>query len=176
MTSMPAQMSCCPKRVPGRDFLRNACMRFILPVILLVLALTSTASAQRYNVRPDLYRTPNDLTEYLTYLQDQQLDSLKQFTSYLQDRVQGKQVPQGVLLNVQAIYLEAQLKATPDLAEKREKLVELTDLYKKREELDARSPNTTWFGVNRVELGEMMRSEFETFTKKAQSPPVTSRR
>lgn len=151
-------------------------MRLLLPAILLMLVLASNASAQRYNVQPERYRMPNDLTEYLTYLQDQQLDSLKQFTSYLETRVQEKQVPQGVLLNVQAIYLEAQLKATSDPAEKREKLVELTELYQKREELDSRSPNPTWFGVNRVKLGEMMRSEFETFSNKALSPPTTTRR
>ncbi|PQO31670.1 hypothetical protein C5Y97_19860 [Blastopirellula marina] len=79
-------------------------------------------------------------------------------------------------MNVQAIYLEARSKATSDPAEKREKLVKRTDLYQKREEIDSRSPNPTWFGIDRVKLEEMMRSEFEAFANKAQSPPTTPRR
>ncbi|MHC2069226.1 hypothetical protein ACYFX5_17275 [Bremerella sp. T1] len=146
-------------------------MRTAVLTLLALLMFPGLASAQRYSVLPGVHQLPNDLVGYLEYLQDQQLESLKLFTDYLEERVEEKAVPEGVLLNVQAIYTEAQLKATADPNVKREKLAELTDIYSKREKLDASAPRNTWFGVDRVKLGNMMRTEFETFSKEAERTP-----
>ena len=146
-------------------------MRLLIPAILLLLASASPAFAQRSYVPLDQVRTPSGLTQYLADLQELQLDSLKQFTTYLEGRVQAGEVPEGVLLNVQAIYTESQLRAASDPTIREEKLIQLTGLYQKRKELDSVSPFTTWFGVDRVKLGEMMRSEYADFAREGSAPP-----
>lgn len=151
-------------------------MRLLFPSLLLLLASTSPALAQRSYVSLDQVRTPDGLTEYLAGLQELQLDSLKQFTTYLEKRVQAHELPEGMLLNVQAIYMESQLRATSDPITREEKLVQLTGLYQKRKELDSVSPFTTWFGIDRVKLGEMMRSEYAAFVREGSAPPQSPRR
>lgn len=151
-------------------------MRLLFPAILLLLASVSPALAQRSYVPLDQVRAPNGLTQYLEGLQELQLDSLKQFTTYLEARVQAHEVPEGVLLNVQAIYTESQLRATSDPVIREEKRIQLIGLYQKRKELDSVSPVTTWFGVDRVKLGEMMRSEYTAFAREVAAPPHPSGR
>ncbi|GAA4432323.1 hypothetical protein [Bremerella cremea] len=145
-------------------------------ILLLFLALPSPVLAQEVRTYPGVPPLQEGLPEYLAFLQQQQLQSLKLFTTYLAERVEKKAVPEGIFLNAQAIYIEAQVKATPNPAEKREMLAELSELYAKRKQLDADSPNATWFGVDRVELGKMMQTEFETFSKEAERPSTNPKR
>lgn len=146
-------------------------LRFLSTTII-VLLLSGLASAQQLGTLPGVQRIPDDLVDSLKILQQQQLDSLKLFTEYLEPRVKAKEVPPGVLWNAKAIYLEAQVYAETDREVKRERLEELTEIYVKRKELDAAAPNDTWFGVNRLRLGELTRQEFETFRRKAASVRV----
>lgn len=144
----------------------------ILSMTLIVLTLAGPASAQQIGTLPGVHRVPADLVESLQILEGQQLDSLKQFTAYLEQRSKAKAVPSGLYWNAKAIYVEAQVHAETDPQAKRERLEELTEIYKERVALDAASPNRTWFGVNRVKLGELTRQEFETFRREAASVRV----
>jgi len=128
-------------------------------------SLPTTAYAQRVSVLPGVHRLPNDLTGYLEFLQDQQLASLERFSEFLKERVKEKKVPEGAYLNFQAVYLEAQVHAERDPQKKQEKLKGLTKLYEERKKLDSRRPNATWFGVDRVKIGDLMKSEFEAFRR-----------
>lgn len=152
-------------------------MRTIVLAFSLLLVLPQIATAQRVNyIGPGDVRLPEGLVTYMRYLQTEQLESLQLFTTYLEKRVEEKAVPEGVLLNAQAIYTEAQLRSSDDRAVKQEKLDELVEIYDKRKQLDAQSPNATWFGVNRVQLGTMMKSEYEAFRQEANPPEKASPR
>ncbi|MFN3149460.1 hypothetical protein [Bremerella sp.] len=149
-------------------------MRTIVLAVLLFLASTQVATAQ--NVRTFGSTNgplPEGLVPTLQMLQEEQLASLKLFTTYLEGRVKEKAVPEGVLLNAKAVYTEAELRATSDRSVKQEKMDELVEIYDKRKKLDARTPNKTWFGVNRQEIGTMMKAEYEAFRKQAEQPPKT---
>ena len=141
-------------------------MRTILLTLFIGVCLNQTIFAQETRTYPGSPELPDGLVQYLGFLQEQRLDSLKRFRGFLAERVEQKAVPKGALLNFDAIYTEAQLKAAVDPAVRREKLEELTALYKQREKLDADNPMATWFGVDRVKLGEMMRSEYESYVQK----------
>ena len=143
---------------------------------LVVFALTGSASAQQIGTLPGVQRVPEDLVASLQLLQKQQLDSLQRFTNYLEQRVKDKTIPPGLHWNARAIYVEAQAQAERDPQEKRLRLAELAEIYEKRQELDARTPNDTWFGVNRLKLGELMRREFEAFRRETAPPPPVSPR
>ena len=148
----------------------------IITATLVVFALTGFAAAQQLGTLPGVQRVPADLVASLRLLQDQQLDSLERFTNYLEQRAKNKTIPPGLHWNARAIYVEAQAQAERAPQEKRLRLAELAEIYEKRQELDARSPNDTWFGVNRLKLGELMRREFEAFRREAASPrPVSPR-
>jgi len=152
-------------------------MRTIVLTFLMLLALAQSATAQQVKtIGPAGARLPPGLVETMRYLQQQQLGSLQLFTTYLEKRVNEKAVPEGVLLNAQAIYTEAQIRATGDPAIKKEKLDDLVEIYARRKQLDARTPNATWFGVSRVKLGALMQTEYEAFRKEADSPAETSPR
>ncbi|QDU77980.1 hypothetical protein Pan97_50590 [Bremerella volcania] len=152
-------------------------MRTIVLTFLLLLASTQVTTAQQVNyIGPGNVRLPDGLVSYMRYLQAEQLESLKLFTTYLEKRVEEKAVPEGILLNAQAIYTEAQLRATDDRAVKQEKLDELVEIENKRIKLDSQTPNTTWFGVDRVAIGKMMKAEYEAFSKEAALPEKTSSR
>ncbi|MBI1248517.1 hypothetical protein GC197_11845 [bacterium] len=151
-------------------------MRTALLTLFLVVCLSQSIFAQEVRTYPGAPDLPDSLVEYLGFLQQQRMDSLKRFRGFLVERVEQKAVPKGALLNFDAIYTEAQLKAAVDPAVKREKLEELTALYKQREKLDAANPNATWFGVDRIKLGEMMRSEYESYMQKTAQSPNSPRR
>jgi len=140
-------------------------MRFILCVSIVLFACTHI-EAQRVSVLPGVNRVPADLRGYLQFLQKQQLDSLKQFTSYLEERVKEKKVPDGVLLNAKAILTEAEVHAAQSPMDKNKKIEELAKIYEKRTKLDSENPKQTWFGVDRVAIGKLMRSEFTRFQSK----------
>lgn len=152
-------------------------MRSIILAFLLILASTQVATAQTLNyIGPGNVRMPEGLVNYMRYLQEEQLESLQLFTTYLEKRVEDKAVPEGLLLNAKAMYTEAELRASDDPAVKQEKLDELVAIYGKRKQLDAQTPNATWFGVNRVKIGAMMKDEFEAFRKEAAQPGKASPR
>ncbi|MBA2114690.1 hypothetical protein [Bremerella alba] len=152
-------------------------MRNVVLAFLLLLASAQVATAQRVNINgPGNVRLPEGLVTYMQYLQEEQLESLQLFTTYLEERVKEKAVPEGVLLNVQAIYTEAQLRASGDKVVKQEKLGQLVEIYDKRKQLDAQNPNATWFGVNRLKLGTMMQTEYEAFRREAEQPKKASPR
>lgn len=149
-------------------------MRTLVLTLLLFVASAQVANAQQVNyIGPGNVRMPEGLVTYMRSLQQDQLESLKLFTTYLEKRVKEKAVPEGILLNARAIYAEAELRASDDPAVKQEKLDELVEIDNKRIQLDARTPNTTWYGVNRVEIGKMMKAEHEAFLKEAQQPKKT---
>ena len=150
-------------------------MRYVA-ILVLFLAIPVVTVAQEVRTYPGVPPLQPGLPQYLAFLQQQQLESLKLFTDYLEVRVKEKAVPPGILLNAQAIYVEAQVQATRDPVEKREMLSQLSELYDKRKELDAETPTATWFGINRVELGKMMQTEFEAFSKEAELPSKTPKR
>ena len=155
-------------------------MRTLVLASLLLLASAQVVSAQEVRINgPNAAQLPAGLVETLRFLQAEQLESLKLFTTYLEKRVEEKAVPEGVLLNAQATYTQAQLRATGDPAVKREMLDKLVEIDAKRVQLDRRTPNTTWYGVNRVELGKMLKAEHEAFRKQAelpaQAPPRNNR-
>ncbi|MEW4563551.1 hypothetical protein AB1K70_13545 [Bremerella sp. JC770] len=152
-------------------------MRTIILAFLLLLAFTQVTMAQQVKyIGSGNGPLPQGLVSYMQYLQAEQLESLKLFTTYLEKRVEEKAVPEGVLLNVQAIYTEAQLRATTDRTVKQEKLNELVEITNKQKQLDERTPNTTWYGVDRVKLGKMMKAEYEAFREKAAQPETASPR
>ncbi len=146
-------------------------MRTLIFTAVMLLCGTQVASAQQVNyIGPGNVRLPQGLVAYMQSLQQEQLESLRLFTTYLEKRVEEKAIPEGVLLNTQAIYTEAQLRATGDPAVKQEMLDKLVEIDTKRVQLDRRTPNTTWYGVNRVELGKMLKAEHEAFRKQAEQP------
>lgn len=152
-------------------------MRTIVLAVLLLLASTQVATAQEVRTfGSGNGPLPEGLVPTLQLLQEERLASLKLFTTYLEERVKEKAVPEGVLLNAQAIYTEAELRATDDRQVKQEKLDQLVEIYEKRKKLDARTPNDTWFGVSRVEIGTMMKAEYEAFRKEADQPKQAPQR
>lgn len=152
-------------------------MRTIILTALILLASSRVATAQQVNyIGPGNVRMPEGLVAYMQFLQKEQLESLKLFTTYLEKRVEEKAVPEGILLNAKSIYAEAQLRATSDPAVKQEMLSELAQIDKKRIQLDTKTPNATWFGVNRVEIGKLMKAEHEAFQKQAEQPKQVSSR
>lgn len=146
-------------------------MRTIILAALALLASAQVATAQQVNyIGPGNVRMPEGLVSYMQDLQAEQIESLKLFTTYLEKRVEEKAVPEGILLNVKSIYATAQLRASEDPAVKQQLLDELVEIDKKRIQLDEQTPNATWFGVNRVEIGKLMKAEHEAFRKEAEKP------
>jgi len=134
---------------------------FLCALILLVLC--SPVAAQRYSTLPGVVEVPNDLKMHLKYLQEQQLDALQLFTEYLEERVEKKEVPEGLLWNARAVLIEAEMYALKDPQKKKKKMGDLEKIYEKRKQLDADQPDRTWFGVDRVAIGKLMRSEFQRY-------------
>lgn len=142
--------------------------------LLLSLWLSGGAYAQDVRVLPGAPPLPNGLTDYMQFLAQQQLDSLRLFSDYMEQRAEGNQIPRGLYLNAKAMQLKAELAAAQDPAAKKELLSQMAKLYDERVRLDADSPGQTWYGVDRVKLGDYMKREFQLFeqqaAEKAQQP------
>ncbi|WP_146431904.1 hypothetical protein [Blastopirellula retiformator] len=134
---------------------------------MLTLACSVTAAAQEVRVSPGQHALPNDLTAYMKFLAGQQIESLRLFSDYMQQRADDKQIPRGLYLNAKAMQLQAELASAQDPMAKKELLTEMAKLYDQRVQLDAGSPQQTWYGVDRTKLAQYMKREYQLFQQQA---------
>jgi len=125
------------------------------------------AFAQEVRVLPGPHALPHDLPAYMQFLAKQQIDSLRLFSDYMEQRANENKIPRGLYLNAKAMQLRAELASAQDAAVKKELLTEAAKLYDERVRLDAETPDRTWYGVDRVKLGEYMKQEFQLFQQQA---------
>ncbi|MCC9607018.1 hypothetical protein LOC68_14950 [Blastopirellula sp. JC732] len=135
--------------------------------VMLSLLIGGGAFAQEVRVLPGPHALPNGLSDYMHFLARQQLDSLRLFSDYMEQRAKENQVPRGLYLNAKAMQLQAELASAEDPALKKELLTEMAKLYDERLKLDANTPNQTWYGVDRVKLGDYMKREYQLFEQQA---------
>lgn len=135
--------------------------------LLLPLLLGGGVFAQDVRVLPGSPPLPTGLAEYMHFLGQKQLESLRLFSDYMEQRAAENQIPRGLYLNAKAMQLQAELAAAQDPAAKKELLTQMAKLYDERVRLDADSPDQTWYGVDRVKLGDYMKREFQLFEQQA---------
>ncbi|UUO06538.1 hypothetical protein M4951_24740 [Blastopirellula sp. J2-11] len=131
------------------------------------LAVCGNLFSQEVRVLPGSPALPEGLSEYLHWHAQLQLDSLRLFSDYMEQRSKEKQVPRGLYLNAKAMQLQAELASAEDPVAKKELLTQMAKLYDERVRLDAGSPDRTWYGVDRTQLGDYMKREFQLFEKGA---------
>lgn len=136
-------------------------------ILALPLVLGGNLFSQEVRVLPGSPALPAGLVEYMQWHAQLQRESLQLFTDYVEQRAKEKQVPRGLYLNAKAIQLQAELASTADPAVKKELLSQMAKLYDERVRLDADSPDTTWYGVNRTQLGDYMKREYQLFEQQA---------
>lgn len=132
--------------------------------------LASTASAQQ-SILPGPRELPADLLGHLELLREQQLHYLKQFSEYAEARHQAGEIPQGVALHAQAYYKRAQIQQEQDPVKRQELTDEMVKLSRVQQELDANTPQQTWFGVDKLRLGGYLRVEWERFRQELPETP-----
>ncbi|EAQ82137.1 hypothetical protein [Blastopirellula marina] len=145
-------------------FRRQAILTLMLA---LSLVLSGKLLSQEVRVLPGSPALPEGLSEYLQWHAQLQIDSLRLFSDYMEQRAKEKQVPRGLYLNAKAMQLQAELAAAEDPMAKKELLTQMAKLYDERVRLDADSPGRTWYGVDRTQLGDYMKREFQLFEKTA---------
>lgn len=144
--------------------------RRLLLAGIVVFCLSGTTFAQRYSQFPGVRVLPNNLHAYLSHLQQQRTQSLQLFTEHLEKQYKAGNIPQGILLNVQAIQKKAEFDSATDHKERSKLNAELIKLQQQRLQLDSRSSNRTWYGVDRVKLGTYLQREYQTFARNHPQP------
>ncbi|MGY8769212.1 MAG: hypothetical protein ACKVH8_12405 [Pirellulales bacterium] len=122
--------------------------RRLLLAGIVVFCFSGTTFAQRYSHFPGVRVLPNNLPAYLSHLQQQRIESLQLFTEHLEKQYKAGKVPQGILLNVQAIQKKAEFDASKDVKQRGKLNQELIKLQQQRMQLDRSSSNQTWYDVD----------------------------